>query len=748
MELAASRRRAALAIGIVLVAGFAVVLRIAPGGPFVTQAFDDIGEAVAAALGAAACLWRAARSAGRWRLSWAFLGSGLAAWSLGECVWSYYEVFAGSEVPFPSLADAGYLLFPVCCLIGLFVRPSAAFVGRARLRVLLDGAMVVASLFILSWASALGAVYHAGAQNTFGLVVSLAYPASDLMLITVVVLVASRARLDAGLVLLAGGLLSMAVADSAFAYLVAAGTYGTGAFTDVAWVAAFLAIGVSALFPVDAAAARSGRVEGSAVALAVPYLLVIAGTAALFVGIVRNLDTPVTLAVELVAIGALLLRQLIVVLDNRRLTQDVMAQQEELTHRAFHDPLTGLANRALFFDRVSHALDLRRRVLRPVSVIFVDLDDFKSVNDAFGHETGDVVLTEVAGRLAATCRTGDTVARLGGDEFAVLLEDAGDPELAAQRLLAALRSPVRVGDRLVPVCASVGSTTLDADAEIDDTRELLRQADLAMYAAKRSGKNTVVSYLPSLRSAGEDDLERRIALHADVAAARIGTVFQPIVWTASGELFAMEALARWQFRGQPVSPAEFIPLADRGGFLDELDLVVAGRAMALADALPYRGSAVLVSTNVGLRHHSADLVGRLTELLASSPVHPSRLVVEVSEQDALDDADSGATLALLRESGVRIAIDDFGIGYSNLARLEALRPDILKLDRSFVAPLASGLRGVLLGRVVELAHDLGAIVVAEGVETEVQREILAELGCDALQGFLIAPPAEYVADVA
>ena len=187
-------------------------------------------------------------------------------------------MIAGTEVPFPSLADAGYLLFPVLCLIGLFVRPSAAFVGRARIRVLLDGTMVVASLFILSWATALGAVYHAGAQDTFSLVVSLAYPASDLMLITVVVLVASRVRLDAGLLLLAGGLVSMAVADSAFAYLVAAGTYGTGAITDVAWVAAFLAIGGSALFPVEAAAVRSSRRRGVCCRPALPYLLLVAGT--------------------------------------------------------------------------------------------------------------------------------------------------------------------------------------------------------------------------------------------------------------------------------------------------------------------------------------------------------------------------------------------------------------------------------------------------------------------------------------
>ena len=748
MELSAPRRRTALALCVALVVAFAVVLRGKPGGEFFTQAFDDIGEAVAAALGAIPCFWRAVRTAGRWRLSWAFLGAGLAAWSVGEWIWSYYEVIAGSEVPFPSLADAGYLLFPVFCLAGLFLRPSAAFVGRARLRVLLDGTMVVASLFILSWATALGAVYHAGAQNTFGFVVSLAYPASDLVLITVAVLVASRARLDAGLLLLVGGLVSMAVADSAFAYLVAAGTYGTGAFTDVAWVAAFLAIGVSALFPVAEHANSGERVDGSPV-IVLPYLLLLAGIVAMFIAIVHNVGTPVTFGVETTAILALLLRQLIVVLDNRRLTLDVMAQKAELTHRAFHDPLTGLANRALFYDRLEHALDLHQRDLRPVSVVFVDLDDFKSVNDAFGHDAGDVVLTEVARRLLDVVRTGDTVARLGGDEFAVLVEDDGDPTGVAERILEALSTPVRIGDRLAPARASIGTTTLDPGRDSCDIQELLRQADVAMYSAKRAGKGTSVNYVPGLGGVGEADLVRHAALRDDIAAGRVETELVSIAAPTNGKLFALYAVPRWSYSDADVALADVVALADAGGQLGELDLCVVERAIATARSVD--GSVpIIVTMRVGLaRMIDLDLPRRVGELIARFDLRPGQLVIGVDEPDTPDEADVLSVLDDLRGVGAGLALDHFGVGYSSLARLELVEPDLVRLNRSLVAPLATApQRTLLLRRVIELAHDLGAAVVADGVDTDAVRDALTDIGCDAVQGAVVAQNALNAADAA
>jgi diguanylate cyclase (GGDEF)-like protein len=484
--------------------------------------------------------------------------------------------------------------------------------------------------------------------------------------------------------------------------------------------------------------------------VALPYLLVLIATLAEIVGLLRQSAAPVTLIVIAAALAALVVRQLLVVLDNRRLAHDVMAQQEELTHRAFHDPLTGLANRALFYDRVAHALDLHHRDLRPVSVMFVDLDDFKSVNDAFGHDAGDAVLSAVAERLRAVVRTGDTVARLGGDEFAVLLEDDGDAALLAARLLDALTLPVAITDREVPVRASIGTATLDPAQPHTDIQDLLKRADLAMYAAKHRGKGTAVAFSPALRKGVEDDLELRIALHEDVRIGRVDTAFQPIVHTRTGELYALEALARWQHNGRAVPPVEFIPLADRGGFLAELDLLVARSALGLAASPQFAAGQVIVSTNVGLtRMSEAELPRRLRALLDESRVAPGRLVVEVSEQDLLGEARTVAALTALRDLGVCLAIDDFGVGYSNLSRLEALTPDIVKLDRSFVIPLADPDAPVkLLRRVIELAHDLGAVVVGEGVETPRQRDTLAALGCDAVQGFLIGAPASRVVEAA
>jgi diguanylate cyclase (GGDEF)-like protein len=734
------KHRALVPAAVTLVLGFALFLRVRPGGDSVIEAVDDIGECIAAAVAAACCAWRASRSTGRYRLSWLLLTGATGGWALGEAMWSYYEVLSNRATPFPSLADVGFLAFPALALPALLVRPSAAFSGSGRPRLVLDGTMVAASLFNVSWATSLGAVYRAGGDSTAGTIVGLAYPASDLVILTVAILVLVQAQVRSGLVAFSAGLLAMAVADSAFSYLTAAGKYHTGSYIDIAWVAAFVLIGLSAL-SADVEDTRPVKANLSPTYLVLPYALVAVGIAAAIVSIIQHQADHVALLVAAIVVAAVLVRQFLTLIDNRRLVRDVEAHRDELRHYAFHDALTGLANRSLFYDRVQHALDLHRRDLRPVSMVFCDLDDFKAVNDTLGHAAGDALLVAIAERLRATIRPGDTVARLGGDEFAILVEDDGDATALAARLLDAFTIPVRISGREIPVRASIGLTSVDpADPPIDG-EELIRRGDVAMYRAKRSGKATVVAYSRVMSDEHNNDLDLKLALVDDIATGRIRTALQPIV-RITGGAYAYEALARWTYQGVPVPPSIFIPIADRAGMLLDLDLLMIRNAVRWASSCA--DDSILVTVNIGVTNlPDPGLPVRIARLLHDYGLPPERLVVEIPEDHAMDDDAIPRTLATFRSLGVKLALDDFGVGYSSLSRIGRLRPEIIKLDRSFVVPLDEpGAPKEVLGGIIDLAHRLGAVVVAEGVETDRQFAVLAELGCDAIQGFLLGRPSE------
>jgi diguanylate cyclase (GGDEF)-like protein/PAS domain S-box-containing protein len=420
--------------------------------------------------------------------------------------------------------------------------------------------------------------------------------------------------------------------------------------------------------------------------------------------------------------------------------------ESELSHRALHDALTGMANRTLFQERVQRAISESHGV---VGVLFIDLDDFKIVNDTMGHDAGDELLVAVGHRLAGAIGPKDLVARLGGDEFAALIEEATHPfevEQVAERVVAALAQPFLVGKESVSGVASVGvATTADAS----DAQDLLRQADLALYLAKGAGKGQWRRYQATLHTAILERLELRGELDQAVADGAFLLHYQPIVDLNTGLAIGLEALVRWEHptRGM-ISPAQFIEIAEESGLIVPIGgwvLEHAIEAMAGWQSMIPSAARRYISVNVSVRQVRAPgFVEEIRRRLIAAGLPPEYLVLEITESLLLrDDEEVWADLAALRELGVRVAIDDFGTGYSSLSYLRKIPADILKIDKSFIDGLGgSAQQSALVEGIVRLAHTLGLETIAEGIEGLVDRHLLADMGCPFGQGYLFSRPLE------
>jgi diguanylate cyclase (GGDEF)-like protein/PAS domain S-box-containing protein len=433
------------------------------------------------------------------------------------------------------------------------------------------------------------------------------------------------------------------------------------------------------------------------------------------------------------------------------LSRDITAQveaQEALTFQALHDPVTGLANRTALMDHLLHALARLESRHDQLALLFIDLDDFKSVNDTLGHRTGDRVLREVGHRLTRISRRGDTVARLGGDEFVLVctvLHDGDGLGVICDRVMRAVCAPLQDGPHDVTVTGSLGAAlTSEPLAEPD---ELLQQADVAMYAAKRSGGNRFEMYRAELRGGAPSSRGLAAELRRAIDDAELFLLYQPVFDLQSGSMLGAEALVRWRHAERGViQPADFIPVAERRGLISAIGHFVlneACRQLAAWTVAGGGGEQLTIGVNLSGRElRDPGLVDNVAATLARHGIAPERLVLEITENVLIGElGDAHRAIESIAELGVRIALDDFGTGYSTLAHLRHLRTDILKIDRSFVSQLGGQSRDrEIIAAVTGMAHALGMIVIAEGVETQAQRDELTAIGCDAAQGYLFGHP--------
>jgi diguanylate cyclase (GGDEF)-like protein/PAS domain S-box-containing protein len=426
-------------------------------------------------------------------------------------------------------------------------------------------------------------------------------------------------------------------------------------------------------------------------------------------------------------------------------TRDVSERrrlEEQLIHQAFHDPLTGLANRALFRDRVSHALALAQRRGSPVTVLFLDLDDFKTVNDSLGHAEGDRLLIAAAERFLACARSADTVARLGGDEFAILIEGADGREGLPERLSAAMSHPFSLSGNQVRVTASIGVASANANDTADD---LLRNADMAMYAAKRHGKGRAATYESKMYADIRERLDLEAALRAAIEGHQLTLFYQPIVALQSGAIYGVEALLRWEHpQFGRLLPQHFIPLAEETGLIVQLGAWVLGEACRQVHEWrqKFTDLPLAISVNIsGRQLQGTGLTEALRQTLHSSGVEPSAVVLEITESVLMQQTDAVLErLQQLKALGVRLAIDDFGTGYSSLSYLQRFPIDILKIAKPFVEEVGQGAdRSALARAIIGLGDTLRLRTIAEGIERAEQRAALLELGCTLGQGYHFWP---------
>jgi diguanylate cyclase (GGDEF)-like protein len=667
------------------------------------------------------------------RLPWTLFAIGLTLYALGNLLWS---IWLGQEAnpPIPSISDGLWL--------ALYPLSYAGIVGFARLRdarrlpagVWLDGLIAGSGLAALGAALVFGPVLASAKGRPWAVATELAYPIADLLLAALVVgVLALRGwRLDRTWGLLGGGFLLLAIADCLYAAQVANGASQPSAITNLFYLLAVTLMALAAWQPDSDEAPE--RLAGWSV-LAVPAGFSLVALGLLFYDHAHKLD-PLSFGLASLTLCATTLRVGLAFRDVRALAR---AQ-----HLAATDDLTALPNRRLFFSRAGEAIAALDRGTQGLSVVVMDLDNFKELNDTLGHSAGDSLLRQIGPRLQKVLRTTDTLARLGGDEFAILLDPQPDQRGVAQvaeKLLAALAAPFAIRGLSVRITASLGIASLPDDAmDLDD---LLKCADVAMYQAKA----THAGFAHYARERDTNSRER-LGIAAALAHALdnhgVEVHFQPIADTRSRRITGVEALVRMRrANGDLVAPLDFLAAAEHGGLSRALTREVLSAALDQLACWRAAGYALYVAVNTTVADLlDVDFPREVADALTSRNLPPEALAIEITETSLLSDpVRIGAVLEALRQVGVVLSLDDFGTGYSSLTHLKSLPVAQLKIDRSFITSMClDATDAAIVEGTVRLAHTLGIVVVAEGVEDEPTWAALDALGCDDIQGYHLGRP--------
>ncbi len=710
---------------------------------------DVLLRLVATVVASTAALLAALRSVATQRWAWASLAAGANVWAATQAIHWGYELGTPGSAP-SGLAVLGSAAFGLAGVLAV----SQLLLARAPVasrRTVLDIALIAMPVLLVAWSAVLAEILGPGARTG-----PVAQPVARLLLDAAVVtlscfLLARRPR-GRALAVLGGGLIALAVADGAVVSFAVRFQEIPERLVGLATCAGLTLVAVAVL-----ATTTDDQDRPAPVPSVLPAVL--PAVAGLVVLVTVMLGEPLDWveAALLLALGVLaLVRQQLAVREANEQLGAIARQEAEMRHLAFHDELTGLANRALFLDRLEHALELHRRYRRPLVVLFCDLDDFKAVNDSHGHLAGDEVLRVVAARLSTTLRPADTFARLGGDEFAVLLEQDTDAAAVARRMRSALETPFRLGLHSVTVGLTIGVARVDALEATPEATQLLDRADADMYAAKRSSTGHrlipaqdagVAGRPPGAASADPSRPEAVLQAFArDVRSGLVDVVYQPLVDPETGTVRGLEALARWSYGGAPVLPGTFIPLAERAGLISALTDLVLDRACAQLHAwsLALGHERLTVSVNVAAEQMlDRDFPQRVIDALERHGVSRDQLVLELTA-DALakDPGTTYAVSGLLREAGVLLSLGEFSHDPVALADLQRLPLDSIKLDGDDTGSAvgASGQERVMRA-CHSLARELDLRVVVEGVERVEQLTVVRRIGGLLVQGFLLARPA-------